>query len=224
MTISLQWLNDSQLPSIFPHLIQFPSFSRTILCIELFEKKRSLSSSYLYPRLSLSFFGRIPLSVIISMPVTDSGIVYIYHIQCDGCTDFRFRSIWLHAHWWYEYEFCMWLSAYNCISFTHTHKRRKNRSKCRSMFASNPVQRTLVFVPIFHHCIIYLVYLVCRLPRLILATLRLFSCSAPSNLHIDMYFISFFSFVRSFAVVFVPLFYTRMWIQETSFYFQQSIC
>lgn len=75
----------------------------------------SLSSS-----LSL-FFGRITLSVIISMPVTDSGIVYIYHIQCDGCTDFRFRSIWLHAHWWYEYEFCMWLSAYNCISFTHTH-------------------------------------------------------------------------------------------------------
>lgn len=121
MTISLQWLNDSQLPSIFPHLIQFPSFSRTILCIELFEKKRSLSSSYLYPRLSLSFFGRIPLSVIISMPVTDSGIVYIYHIQCDGCTDFRFRSIWLHTHQWYEYEFCMWLSAYNCISFTHTH-------------------------------------------------------------------------------------------------------
>lgn len=129
MAISLQWLNDSQLPSIFPHLIQFPSFSRTILCIELFEKKRSLSSSYLYPRLSLFFlvallyrslFQCLSLIVVSCIFITFNAMVALIFVfvpfDCMLIDDMNMNSA------------CDWVRMIVFHSHTHTNAEKIDRN------------------------------------------------------------------------------------------------
>lgn len=82
---------------------------------------------------------------------------------CYTDTDFHVRSIRVHAHQWYEYEFCIWLSAYNCVSYSEMlnmpiHVPESCSAELPTLFLF--WIRACFFVLIFQHCVIYLEYIV----------------------------------------------------------------